>query len=138
MTRAMGLAAAAAIASGALPACHHASRTPAAQPLSAAAPLVDSVVPASVSVHPGDVVRVVVWGHGFIAGREPGRNTIRIGSYDVRNVPANDSGTQISFVVPATIATGEAPPRPLAPGAYPIVVVSGAASSNAVTLRVTP
>jgi hypothetical protein len=94
------------------------------------------VQPDSVSVPSGAVVEVVIRGHGFVPGK-PGRNTVQFGAVTVPDVPANDDGTEIRFVVPGVVPSGgEAAPLPLEAGSYPIRIQTTNGSSNAVIVRV--
>lgn len=123
----------------ALAGCHRARQAASAESVvPASAPVIDTVEPESVSVRPGDVVEVVLRGRGFAPGREPGRNDVHLGSQLIAHVPANDSGTEVRFVVPSMVTSGEAPPRPIWPGAYKIVITTPTGTSNPVTLRIAP
>ena len=100
------------------------------------APEIERVQPDSVSVPSGAVVELVIRGHGFLPGT-PGRNTVQFGSMSVPNVPANEGGTQIRFVVPTAMPSGgEAAPLPLESGSYAIRIQTTNGSSNAVIVRV--
>ena len=77
-----------------------------------ATPSIDSVRPDSAVMSRGAVVEMTVRGHGFMRGK-PGMNTVHLGSVTLGKVPANDAGTELRFVIPDAVATGEAPPLPL-------------------------
>ena len=84
----------------------------------------------------GAVVEVVIRGSGFVPGK-PGRNTVQFGTVTVSDVPANDDGTEIRFVVPGVVPSGgEAAPLPLESGSYPIRIQTTSGSSNAVIVRI--
>jgi len=103
------------------------------------APVIESLSPDTVVVRPGNVVEVVVRGRGFAPGREPGRNTVRVGPVVLAKVPASDDGTELRFVVPMTVPSGgEAPSTPLMPGTYGVRVVTAAGASNTKMLTVRP
>jgi hypothetical protein len=100
------------------------------------APRIERVQPDSVSMPSGAVVEVVIRGSGFIPGT-PGRNTVQFGTVTVADVPANDDGTEIRFVVPGVVPSGgEAAPLPLETGSYPIRIQTTNGSSNAVIVRI--
>jgi hypothetical protein len=99
-------------------------------------PRIERVQPDSVSMPSGAVVEVVIRGSGFVPGK-PGRNTVQFGTVTVSDVPANDDGTEIRFVVPAVVPSGgEAAPLPLESGSYPIRIQTTSGSSNAVIVRI--
>jgi hypothetical protein len=99
-------------------------------------PEIERVQPDSVSLAMGAVVEVVIHGRGFTPGK-PGRNTVQFGSVRVTDVPANDAGTEIRFVVPGVVPSGgEAAPLPLESGSYPVRIQTTIGSSNAVIVRV--
>ena len=99
-------------------------------------PEIDRIQPDSVLVPSGAVIELTIRGHGFLPGT-PGRNTVQFGSASITNVPANEDGTQIRFVVPTTMPSGgEAAPLPLESGQYPIRIQTATGSSNAVIVRV--
>ena len=111
----------------------------AAPSVSSTGPAIDSIVPASVVVRPGNVVEIAVYGHGFAIGGQPGRNTVRIGSVEIANVPANRDGSSLRFTVPSVVQSGgEAPPAAMHPGPYRVMIVTPAGRSNARTLTVMP
>jgi hypothetical protein len=102
------------------------------------APHIDAVVPDSTRVPRNSIVEVLIRGSGFEAGT-PGRNTIEMGPIRLNLVPANQAGTEIRFVIPERYTTNdEAPPRPLGPGTYNIIVHTGVGASNAVPIRILP
>jgi hypothetical protein len=97
---------------------------------------IDRITPDSVVMAPGAVMEIVVRGRGFEPGT-PGRNTIVFGTQTLTRVPANADGTEIRFVVPESMpVTGEAAPRPLEAGAYPVSVKTESGESNHAPLRV--
>jgi hypothetical protein len=100
-----------------------------------AAPAIDSVRPDSAIVPRGAVVEVTIRGHGFAPG-QPGMNTIHFGTVTLTHVPANGAGTELRFVIPDAIATGEAPPIPLQTGTYVLRVATQRGLSNPMTIRV--
>jgi len=100
------------------------------------APRIERVQPDSLSMPSGAVVEVVIRGSGFVPGK-PGRNTVQFGTVTVSDVPANDDGTEIRFVVPGVVPSGgEAAPLPLESGSYPIRIQTTSGSSNAVIVRI--
>ena len=99
-------------------------------------PEIERIQPDSVLVPSGAVIELTIRGHGFLPGI-PGRNTVQFGNASITNVPANDDGTQIRFVVPTSMPSGgEAAPLPLESGSYPIRIQTTTGSSNAVIVRV--
>jgi hypothetical protein len=99
-------------------------------------PEIEKIQPDSVLVPSGAVIELTIRGKGFLPGT-PGRNTVQFGTASITNVPANDDGTQIRFVVPTSMPSGgEAAPLPLESGSYPIRIQTTTGSSNAVIVRV--
>lgn len=99
-------------------------------------PRLDAIEPDSVWVASGSVVEVVLRGRGFVAG-SPGHNTVIFGTFPLNDVPANADGTQIRLVIPDRLPSGgEAPPRPVDSGAYPVSVRTPNGQSNAMNVRV--
>jgi hypothetical protein len=120
------------------------SAQPAALPDSApiqsprSAPHIDALVPDSARVARNSVVEIVIRGSGFEPG-SPGRNTVALGPITLNQVPANQAGSEIRFVIPDRYATNnEAPPRPLAPGTYAVTVETVNGKSNSVSVRILP
>jgi hypothetical protein len=108
----------------------------AATPLPNGAPTLDAVRPDSVWIAAGTVTEVVLRGRGFVPGR-PGHNTVVLGTVVFNDVPANDDGREIRFVIPDRLPSGgEGPPMPIDPGAYPVRVRTPNGESNVVTVRV--
>lgn len=96
----------------------------------------DTIRPDSVVVASGAVVVVSLRGHGFAPGT-PGQNTVMFGAHAIRNVPANDEGTEIRLVIPESLPSGgEAPPVAIDAGPYVIRVRTSTGESNAATVRV--
>jgi hypothetical protein len=84
------------------------------------------------------VVEIVIRGSGFDPGN-PGRNTVALGPITLNQVPANQTGSEIRFVIPDRYATNnEAPPRPLGPGTYSVTVETVNGKSNSVSIRILP
>ncbi|MGQ0639188.1 MAG: hypothetical protein ACT4P6_00205 [Gemmatimonadaceae bacterium] len=107
-------------------------------PKAPAAPHIDALAPDSARVARYSVVEVVIRGSGFAPGT-PGRNTVELGPIKLNQVPANQAGTEIRFVIPDRYTTNdEAPPRPLGPGTYTVTVHTGVGASNAVSIRILP
>jgi hypothetical protein len=99
-------------------------------------PRIDALLPDSARVPRNSIVEVVIRGSGFEPGR-PGRNSVEFGPIRLNQVPANASGTEITFVIPDRYTTNdEAPPRPLAPGTYNVIVHTGVGASNAVSIKI--
>jgi hypothetical protein len=101
-----------------------------------AEPHIERIVPDSVVVQPGSVIQVVIRGNGFVAGT-PGQNIVRFGEISIPDVPANDGGTEIRFVVPDRMPLrGDAAPAYIESGRYPVRVVNAAGASNVVNMRI--
>jgi hypothetical protein len=101
-----------------------------------ALPRIDSVRPPSVSLSQGEVAEVVIAGRGFSPGA-PGTNTIEFAGMTIGRVPANAEGTEIRFVVPGAVTSnGEAPPRAIQAGEYPVRITTAAGVSNSMTIRI--
>ena len=93
----------------------------------AAAPVIDSIVPASGPMGAGTPVLVTVFGSGF----DDVDNTVVFGDIEVPGRESTHEGTRIRFSIPKVRPLGtEAPPPVLQPGEYDVTVVaSGGASA---------
>jgi hypothetical protein len=101
-------------------------------------PHIDALVPDSARVAPNSVVEVVIRGSGFEPG-SPGRNTVELGPIKLNQVPANQAGTEIRFVIPDRYTSNnEAPPRPLMAATYPVTVQTSNGKSNVISIRILP
>lgn len=99
-------------------------------------PRLDSITPDSVFLAPGAVVEVVLAGRGFAPGA-PGRNAVQFGADTIGDVPANDDGTAIRFVIPQQVPLrGDAAPQPLEAGPYTIRVRTPQGTTNAMVVKV--
>ena len=59
-------------------------------------------------------------------------NTVTFGPVTVNQVPSMENGTLITFMIPKEVrTTAEAPPMPLAPGSYQLLVSNTRGRSNA-------
>jgi len=103
-----------------------------------APPTLSRIVPASARIERSSVVTMTIEGLRFDRGRN-GRNTVEIGPIRLSGVPSDTLGRIIQVVVPERIpADGEAPPRRLLPGDYPVTVSTPAGKSNVIQFRVLP
>jgi hypothetical protein len=131
----------AAVAGGCRPAMRGAGEGTAGT--SAAASRIVEGPPVLVSLHPdtarvgdGAVVEIVVRGRGFDTSRAAPANMVLVGDVELAGVPAA-SARELRFAVPLTITSGgEAPPRPIEPGAYDVRVRVRGAISNPLRLQV--
>jgi hypothetical protein len=99
-------------------------------------PHIDRLAPDSVMLASGLVVEVAVRGHGFAPGK-PGMNTVTVGDVELTNVPANDDGTEVRFVVPERAPSrGDAAPLPIDAGSYDVRIRTAVGLSNAMRLRI--
>ncbi|MBV6522019.1 MAG: hypothetical protein MNPFHGCM_02163 [Gemmatimonadaceae bacterium] len=99
---------------------------------------ISELVPDSAAVPRNSVVEVLIRGSGFEPGT-PGRNVVELGPVRLTAVPANETGTEIRFVIPDRVTgQSEAPPRPLMPGSYPVRVTTAAGVSNSISFKVLP
>lgn len=112
--------------------------TPSRSTPTAGMPVLTRLVPESARMVANGIVDVRVTGVHFEPGM-PGNNVVELGPIRLTQVPANDSGTQLRFVVPDRVpSSDEAPPRRLFPGDYPLTVTTRAGRSNALSFRVLP
>ncbi len=94
--------------------------------------------PESARIGPGSLVQVRITGANFEPGRS-GDNVVELGPIRLTQVPANEAGTALQFVVPDRVPdTTEAPPRRLFPGDYPVTITTRKGKSNALKFRVLP
>lgn len=101
-----------------------------------ASPVLESVMPDSVTLPSGGTAQITLTGTGFIPG-EPGRNTVRFNGAVFRSVAASSDGRQIVFNIPDVISRGGgAPPSTLSAGSYGVSVETSAGTSNTVSVRV--
>lgn len=112
------------------------ARSPARTP--AALPVLQRITPESARVVANAVLEIRLDGSGFELGPQ-GANDVEVGPVRLRQVPANSAGRQLQFVLPDRVPeSGEAPPRRLFPGDYPVTVTTRAGKSNALSFRVLP
>lgn len=99
-------------------------------------PVIEALVPDSIRF-PADAGELTIQGRHFSTNDASG-NTVLVGPVTLTHVLARANGTQLQVRVPATWSGSEAPPRPLPPGEYRVIVRSGSGTSNALTLRIVP
>lgn len=93
-------------------------------------PVITALVPAAGPAGEAYPIRMVIEGRGF---NETG-NIVTFGSIRSRGLPSSQGGTRITFWVPKEVpSTGEAPPRILEPGRYPVTVTTTRGTSEPVT-----
>jgi IPT/TIG domain len=97
------------------------------------APAIDAVVPDSIRFG-ADAADLTIQGRHF--STDDSGNTVDIGPVTLTHVLASAQGTELRVRLPSAWSGSEAPPRPLPPGAYQVVVRTGAGKSNALTLRI--
>lgn len=99
-------------------------------------PHIDRVRPDSVIVPRDNVVEVTIFGRRFAPGT-PGKNTIQFAGTSITQVPANDRGTELKFIVPDAIPSGSgAAPLHLETGTYTLRITTAAGTSNPVSIRI--
>lgn len=86
-----------------------------------AGPVITRLSPSTGPVGDAYPIRVIIEGRGF---DETG-NVVSFGNIPTRGLPSSEGGTRIIFWVPKEAPSGgEAPPRILEPGTYPVAVTT--------------
>ena len=97
------------------------------------APRIASLAPPSVALDAGEPPTLEIRGEHFAAED----NVVVIGPGEIVGIASANGGTLIRLLLPALLPSrGEAPPRRLAGGTWPVAVRTGRGQSNAVPLRV--
>lgn len=97
-------------------------------------PVIVRVNPATGPAGVAYPIRITIEGRHFADST----NTVRFGPVTLLRIPSTEDGKRIVFFAPKeSPSTGEVPPSPLLPGAYPITVSTVAGESNAVTFVLT-
>lgn len=99
-------------------------------------PVIDALVPDSIRSG-ADGADITIQGRNFATNDASG-NTVIVGPVTLTHVAAGASGTRLRVRVPSSWSGSEAPPRPLPPGDYQVMVRTGTGTSNALTLRIVP
>jgi IPT/TIG domain-containing protein len=99
-------------------------------------PVIEALVPDSIRFG-ADAADLTIQGRNFATDDASG-NTVNVGPVTLTHVAARASGTQLRVRLPSTWSGSEAPPRPLPPGEYQVIVRTGTGTSNALTLRIVP
>lgn len=99
-------------------------------------PVIEKLTPDSIRCGT-DAGEMTIQGRNFATDAASG-NTVVVGPVTLTHVAARASGTELRVRLPATWSGSEAPPRPLAPGEYQVIVRTGTGASNALTLRIVP
>ena len=99
----------------------------------AAAPVLARLEPSTTALVPGGVAQVMIHGSGFTSTG----NVVMFGAAVLGELPSSDGSTLRLLVPNAWPSSGEAPPRVIDPGVYPIRVRNTGGLSNTISLTLT-